>query len=250
ELEQAEQEQKKLQELEHWLFPPALAHLEGPRAPLGVLCAAQPSADHPSLYALKVRLHLFRPRTGEKIRPVSEIIELTTRATHEQELFSPEDWEFVQWLAQTFAGCAEGKEDLTLSGLDLLQWLARWGLTRRLEYHAGHLQFHGQIVSLTPHLENGDKELSLTHRVTLPDGATQPLSQTKFFAGRPSLALVDQTFYLLRNVPPPSLLQYWAQTPSIPVGKLSHRLRTQLRRTQANHGVDWEQLCVAHAAVP
>src|SRR5438034_11519901 len=34
ELEQAEQEQKKLQELEHWLFPPALAHLEGPRASL------------------------------------------------------------------------------------------------------------------------------------------------------------------------------------------------------------------------
>jgi SNF2 family DNA or RNA helicase len=31
---------------------------------------------------------------------------------------------------------------------------------------------------------------------------------------------------------------------------LSHRLLTHLRRTQANHGVDWEKLCVAHPAVP
>src|SRR6266567_7849807 len=102
ELEQAELEQQKLQELEPWLFPPALGHLDGPRASLRMLCSVQPSTDHPALHALNVRLSLFRPRTGEKIRPVSEIVELTTRATHEQELFSPEDGEFVQWLAQTF----------------------------------------------------------------------------------------------------------------------------------------------------
>ncbi len=250
ELEQAELEQQKLQELEHWLFPPAPAHLDGPRAAVHVLCSLQPSADHPALHALHVRLSLFRPRTGEKIRPVSEIIELTTRATHEQELFSPQDWEFIQWLAESFAEGAADRDSLTLSGLDLLQWLARWGLTRRLEFNTGSLQFHGQIISLTPHLENGDKELAFTHRVTLPDGATHPLNQTKFFAGRPSLALIDHSFYLLRNVPPPSLLEYWAETPSIPVRKLSHRLRTQLRRTHTNHGVDWEQLCVTHPAIP
>src|SRR4030095_12165555 len=39
ELEQAEEEQKKLQELEHWLYPPAPAHLDGPRAAVRALCS-------------------------------------------------------------------------------------------------------------------------------------------------------------------------------------------------------------------
>jgi hypothetical protein len=249
-LEQAEAEQQKLQELEHWLFPPAPAHLDGPRASLRVLCSVQPAPDHPLLQSLKVRLNLFRPRTGEKIRPVAEIIDLTNRATHEQELFSPPDWEFIQWLAEVYADRGEGSESLTLCGLDLLQWLARWGLTRRLEYNNTHLQFHGQIVSLTPHLENGTQELSFSHRVTLPDGTMQPLSQARFFAGRPALTLLGETFYLLRNVPPASLLEYWVDTPSTPVRKLSHRLRTHLRRTHSANGVDWEELCVTHRAVP
>jgi hypothetical protein len=34
------------------------------------------------------------------------------------------------------------------------------------------------------------------------------------------------------------------------VRKLSHRLLLHLRKTQTNHGVDWEQLCVAHPAAP
>src|SRR4030095_10872956 len=68
--------------------------------------------------------------------------------------------------------------------------------------------------------------------------------------GRPSLALVGHAFHLLRNVPPPVLLEFWAETPSIPVRKQSHRLRTHLRRNHSNHGVDWEQLCVTHKAVP
>ncbi len=32
--------------------------------------------------------------------------------------------------------------------------------------------------------------------------------------------------------------------------KLSHRLLMHLRKTQSSHGVDWEQLCVAHPAKP
>ena len=36
----------------------------------------------------------------------------------------------------------------------------------------------------------------------------------------------------------------------MPVRKLSHRLLLHLRKTQSNHGVDWEQLCVAHPAAP
>jgi superfamily II DNA or RNA helicase len=249
ELEQAEQEQKRLEELEHWLFPLAPAHLDGPRASLRVVCSVQPSKHHAALHALKVRFSLFRPRTGEKLRPLSEIIELTTRATHEQELFAPPDWEFIQWLAETCAQ-EDDAESLTLTGLDLLQWLARWGLSQRLEFDNDYLQFHGQIASLAPHLENGDKELSFTHRILMPDGQPQPLADAKFFAGRPALILVGRTFYLLRNVPPPSLLEFWTETPAIPVQKLSHRLRTQLRKNHSNNGADWEQLCVTHKAVP
>jgi superfamily II DNA or RNA helicase len=250
EREQAEQEQKQLQELEHWLVPPSPTHLDAPRAALRVLCALDPASDQTALHRLKVRLSLFRQRTGERIRPVSEIVELTTRATHEQELFSPQDWELIQWLAETFADHAEDSDELTLAGLDLLQWLARWGLTSKLELNGSHLQFHGQIASLTPSLENGDKDLSLVHHFTLPDGRTQPLVEAKFFAGRPALVLMDHTFYLLRNAPPPALLEYWNGTPAIPVHKLSHRLRTHLRRTHSNNGVDWDALCITHTAVP
>ncbi len=249
ELERAEEERQKLNELENWICPPAPAHLDGPRASLRVLCTIQPAPDHPALHALNVRFSLFRPRTGEKVRPLSEIIELTTRATHEQELFAPMDWEFIQWLAETYAGESDA-DSLTLTGLDLLQWLTRWGLVERLALEQHYLQFHGQIVALAPHLENGDKELSFTHRILLPDGQPHPLAGAKFFAGRPALALINQTFYLLRNVPPPTLLEFWNESPSIPVHKLSHRLRTQLRRNHSNNGVDWEQLCVTHSAVP
>ncbi len=250
EITQAEQEQQVLRQLENWLFPPAPTHLDSPRATLRILCGVRPAADHPALHALAVRFNLFRPRTGEKIRPLTEIIELATRATHEQELFSPEDWEFIQWLGETYAGAETEDESITLAGMDLLQWLARWGHDRRLELDSEPLRFDGQVLTLTPYLENGASELSFTHHLTLPDGETHPLHQAKFFAGRPPLALLGHTFYLLRNAPPPALLEYWAETPAIPVRKLSHRLRTQLRRTQANNGVDWDQLCVAHTALP
>jgi superfamily II DNA or RNA helicase len=250
EIEAAEQEQHVLQQLEHWLFPPAPAHLDMPRATLRVVCGARPAAEHAALHALNVQFHLFRPRTGEKLRPLSEILDIHTRAAHEQELFAPEDWDFITWLAETYADSDHEDGSITLTGLDLLQWLARWGHNRRLEFNNDHAAFHGQVLQLSPSLENGVKELSFTHYLTLPNGDVQPLARAKFFAGRPALALIDQTFYLLRNAPPPTLLEYWAQTPAIPVRKLSHRLRTQLRKTQTNNGVDWEQLCTTHTAVP
>ncbi len=46
------------------------------------------------------------------------------------------------------------------------------------------------------------------------------------------------------------MLKYLAQKPSVPVRKLSHRLLLHLRKSQANHGVDWDLLCVAHQAAP
>src|SRR5439155_20283088 len=160
------------------------------------------------------------------------------------------DWEFIQWLAETYAGRAQEVAQIQLTGLELLQWLVRWGRHQRLELKHQALRFEGQMIDLVPHLENGEAELCFTQRLLMPDKELQPLEKAKFFLGRPPLALIDRTFYLLRNGPPAALLEYWAKTPCIPVGKLSHRLRTHLRKTQSADGLEWEQLCVTHQARP
>src|SRR5207247_1730382 len=129
---------------------------------------------------------------------------------------------------------------------------ARWGHHARLELNSSGatLAFHGQLAELTPHLETAGSELVFTHRLKLPGGECHPLDQAQFFAGPPSLALFGHTFYLLRDPPPHDLLIHWAQRPSLPVKKLSHRLLTHLRKNGSSKGADWEQLCVAHTAVP
>jgi len=249
--EEAEQERKLVQELENWLSPPALPLLDTPRAVLRVVCRLQSDEEEPSRYRLAVQFLLSRPRTGEKARTLREMIDLVVRATHEQELFPPADWEFIQWIADTQRNPALRDADtLVLSDAELLQWLTRWGHTTRLECDGRPLQFHGQVAVLSPHFENGDKELSFTHYIVLPDGKNQSVAEVKFFNRQPPLALVNDTFYLLRNAPPPSVLKYLAGKPSVPVRKLSHRLLLHLRRTQSNHGVNWEQLCVTHKAAP
>src|ERR1051325_5637885 len=98
-VEQANQEQQLIKLLEDWLSPAKLAHLEAPRAGLRVACFTQPDPDRSGHHKLAIQFHLLRPRTGEKIKTLSELIDLTTRAAHEQELFPPKDWEFIQWLA-------------------------------------------------------------------------------------------------------------------------------------------------------
>ena len=249
--EEAEQEQKLVQELENWLSPPALPLLDTPRAVLRVVCRPQPDEEEPSRYRLSVQFLLSRPRTGEKARTLREMIDLVVRATHEQELFPPADWEFIQWISDTQRNPALRDTDtLVLSDAELLQWLARWGHTTRLECKGKPLQFHGQVAVLSPHLENGDKELSFTHYVVLPDGKNHSIAEVKFFNRQSPLALVNGAFYLLRNAPPPAVLKYLAGKPSVPVRKLSHRLLLHLRKTQSNHGVNWEQLCVTHKASP
>ena len=253
-VEQAAQEQQFIRYLEGWIFPQRPVHLDVPRASLRVVC--QPQADHEqrSRYRLAVQFHLARPRTGEKLKTLGELIDLTTRAAHEQELFAAEDWEFIQWLAVTHRGQSDGQETLVLSELELLHWLARWGHTQRLELANADgekwICFGGQLAELTPHLERGQPELSFTHRLQLPREESCPLSAVQFFNDRPPLVLVGHTFYLLRNAPPPQLLEHWAIQPFVPVRKLSHRLLVHLRRVQTNHGVDWEQLCVTHSAKP
>ena len=250
--EEAEQEQRLVKELENWLSPPAPLHLDTPRATLRVVCKPQPDELEPSRFRLAVQFLLLRPRTGEKARSLHELVDLVVRAAHEQELFTPWDWEFVQWIYDTHRERAGDETTLLLADAELLQWLARWGHTQRLESAANGkpLHFHGHIVALAPHLENGSQELAFTHRITLPDGTIHSVGDARFFNRQSPIMLVGNEFFLLRNAPPAGVLKYLAQKPSVPVRKLSHRLLLHLRKSQANHGVDWEQLCVAHAATP
>src|SRR5438477_5244762 len=64
EIEQAEQEQRFVQQLESWLVPPAPDHLDAPRASLRVQCEVRPVDDQPSLRGLAVQFVLSRLRTG------------------------------------------------------------------------------------------------------------------------------------------------------------------------------------------
>jgi len=250
--EAAEREQDLMRHLENWLFPPAPTHLDSPRATLRAVCQPQPDSAHPNRCRLAVQFFLQRQRAGEKAKTLKEITELPARATHEEELFPAADWEFIQWLAETHAGRRDGDEALVLSELELLHWLARWGHTARLESDNGNgpFQFHGQVAELVPHLEKENGELLFTHRLKLPDGEVHPVTDVRFFGIRPPLALVNNVFYLLRNAPPPAVIEYWATRSSVPVRKLSHRLLMHLRRSQSGHRVDWEQLCVVHPARP
>ncbi|MGI8966854.1 MAG: SNF2-related protein, partial [Limisphaerales bacterium] len=252
EIEQAEEEQKLAQQLEHWLFPPAPVHLDSPRAMLRILCEPKPIEENSALHGLSVNFILFRPRTGEKNKSLSEIIELTTRASHEQELFSPPDWEIVQWLTENYAQREKISDSILLTGLELLQWLARWSGHPRLELTSTQTSvvFDGHLAELKPQLKIISDELSFSHQLVLPNGENHSLERVYFFAGSPSLVLVEQTFYLLRNAPPATFLGAWAQKKSWPVRKLSRRLLTHLRKTESNNGSDWEQLCTAHSALP
>lgn len=250
--EEAEQELRLIKELENWLSPPMPLHLDTPRATLRVVGTPQPDEREPSRFRLAVQFLLLRPRTGEKARSLHDLVDLVVRAAHEQELFTPRDWEFVQWIYDTHRDRAGHATTLMLADAELLQWLARWGHTDRLEAAANGqpLHFHGRLITLAPHLENGTKELSFTHRLALPDGRQHEATDAKFFNRESPVALVGNEFFLLRNAPPAGVLKYLAHRPSVPVRKLSHRLLLHLRKTQASHGVDWEQLCIAHPAAP
>jgi superfamily II DNA or RNA helicase len=250
--EEAEQELRLVRELENWLAPSAPLHLDTPRATLRVVGKPQADEADPSRHRMLLQFLLLRPRTGEKARSLHDLVDLVVRAAHEQELFTPWDWEFIQWIYDTHRERAGHETSLLLTDAELLQWLARWGNTGRLEL-AGNgmpIDFHGEVISLTPQLENGTQELAFTHRIALPDGKFHPIAEAKFFNRQSPIALIGNTFYLLRNAPPNGVLKYLAQKPSVPVRKLSHRLLLHLRKSQANQGVDWDQLCIAHPATP
>ena len=255
-VEQAAQEQQVIQHLENWISPPRPAHLEAPRASLRVFCRLEPVFDGSSRHNLVVQFLVTRPRTGERMKHIAEMLDLVTRAAHEQEQFPAGDWEFVMWLADQFTGPPEGMDILRLSQMDLLQWLARWGDTDRLELMdeagviSGPLRFRGQVAELTPCLGDVDGELSFTHTLDVSGGGSVPLKDVRFFGMRPPIVLVGNECYLLRDAPPTELMDHWGTQPAVPVRKLSHRLLMHLRKRPSGRGGDWAQLCITHSATP
>ncbi len=254
EVEQSEKESGFVQELENWLFPPNHTHLDSPRAALRVVCEPRRASAESNQWSLAVRFFLFRSRSGEKEKFVSDLCDLRTRAAHEAELFPAEDWQVIDWLHANWAEKAKEGEVLVLEGPDLLAWLAKWGHGQRLELHgqATSLLFVGRVAELKPRLETIDGEMSFTHVLEVGGGESRPLPESRFFVGEPPLVLVDNEVLVLRNAPPPQLLGPWAQRPIVPVRRLSQRLLTELRRTQSpeNSGPDWSQLCETHTARP
>ena len=249
----AEREQELMRHLENWLFPQAPEHLDAPRASLRVVCEPRAHPTQPNRHQLIVQFLIQRQRAGDKPKTVKDLVDLTTRATHEQELFPPSDWEFIQWVTESHPEDAESDTALILSEFELLNWLVRWGHTARLESTNGApaFQFLGQLAELVPQLAHSSAELSFAHRLRLPDGTSRPINEVRFFNARPPVVLADQTFYLLRNAPPAPVLEYWATNPAIPVRKLSHRLLLHLRKTHGpENRLDWEQLCVVHHGRP
>jgi superfamily II DNA or RNA helicase len=252
EIEQAEKDQRMVQQLEHWLFPSSPPALEPPRASIRVACEPKAVGEFSSLFGLEVSFFISRHRTGEKGKTVAEVVDLTSRSAHERELFSFEDWQFIQWLSETHADPEGLWETLFLSASELLQWLVRWGDKGRLRMGpAGEpVVFNGHLAHLQPHLESVESELFFTHQLIVPGGGRHALSEVQFFAGRPAIAAVGNTFYMLRSAPPDELLNSWAQEKSLPVSKLSHRLLTKLRKAHSVSDTVWEQLCVVHRAQP
>ena len=249
--QQAERDQQLVGELERWLFPPAPDHLDSPRAGLRVLCDPRRPENGDGLSQIAIAFNIVRSRTGEKDRTLQEVIELTLRATQEQELFPPEDWELIRWLAEQYRHRDPIPDVLLLDGLELLRWLIRWGRLGRMLNATGQAQllFRGQLARFNYRLDNGNHELSLAHSLETPQG-TFALADVHFFGGELPLALAGSEFYLLENAPSPRLLGGLLEKPVLPIRKLSHRLLTQLRRAHAHEDNRWDGLCVTHTARP
>jgi len=251
-VQETEHEHRLVRELEEWMFPAKPLHLDVPKASLRVVCEARADEQESAHYHLAVQMLLSRQRTGEKAKTIADLNDLVTRAAHERELFSPADWEFIEWAASVHKRREVDGDTLILSDAELFNWLARWGATNRLEL-AGTgrpVRFAGQMAELVPQLEKDSAELFFTHRLMLEGREIAPLSEARFFSMQPPLVLAGGTFYLLRNAPPASIIEHWSHKPRVPVRKLSHRLLMHLRRSQSAAGVNWDQLVLVHGAKP
>lgn len=252
-IEAAEAEARILKQLEQWMAPAPPTHLDSPRAGLRVVGSLEPDPENPPLHHLRVQVLLSRSRSGEQPKSLAEITDLHSRSAHEQELFSQDDWVFIQWLAQLLGDKAPDQDSLLLSGRDLLLWLAQWGNSERIEFLKPQqfLRFTGELLRVAPEVLTHEGELFLGHRLAL-SGQQQffSLTEAKFFVGQPLLALVGHSIYLIRNAPPPGLLQEWAERPMTPIRRLNHRILNQLRKEDGFSSEKWAAYCVSHRAKP
>ena len=98
-VEKAEQE-RSWYRLEEWLFPPK-PRTSKPRALPSASCASRNRTSNSPRGTGSAFNSSAAPAHRRKVKRVAEIVDLTTRAAHEQEQFPPSDWEFIQWLAET-----------------------------------------------------------------------------------------------------------------------------------------------------
>lgn len=238
--------------LEDWLLPPKPSHLDGPRASIRALCEVVDWQKESPLKRLEVRLAIFRSRSGQRFRSLGEVIDLTTRASLERELFPSEDWAFIQWLSEVYADANPAQECIYLSGLELLRWLIRWGSEGHLQFqkNGNPLRFGGQKAVLSPKLERLDDELCFTHWLEISGKDPLPLTRGIYFAGEPALVLARGEFYLLGNAPSAEFLEQINHQPVIAATKLSHRLLTHLRKKAIGKQSEWDELCIVHSAKP
>ena len=134
--------------------------------------------------------------------------------------FPSEDWQFIQWLSETHADPEGLWESLFLSGLGIAAMAGALGRQGPPAHGAGRRTDRFSRASGAVEAAPGDRSTascSFTHQSALARRAGRhPLSEVKFFAGRPALALVGNTFYMLRSAPPDDLLNAWAQQKSLP----------------------------------
>ena len=201
-------------------FPPKPAHLDSPaRLVARRLPAATGCRTSGPLPPWRFNFISCARAPARKSARLREIIELTTRAAHEQELFPPDDWEFIQWLARNTVSNARTDGDDNARAVRRWNCCTGWragatprGWNWRRRWPRRRCEFHGQIAELTPHLENGERGTFLHASLDAARTARRiALAEVHFFNSRPPLALAGNTFYLLRNAPPPQLLEHWAK---------------------------------------
>ena len=69
---------------------------KAPRAALRVVGRLIVDTELPGLHKLGVEIHIIRPRTGDRVKTLDDMADLTMRAAHEQELFPSADWSFIR----------------------------------------------------------------------------------------------------------------------------------------------------------
>ena len=252
EVEQEEKDFQLFKGLEEWMFPPSPGHLDAPRATIKIFAMVIQDKELPGLKRLGIEIHVIRPRTGDRVKTLDDMADLTMRAAHEQELFPAEDWNFIRWSSGIRHDYDTEAELIPLEGADLLKWMVQWGRTKRIELQEQDkpIEFMGRIIEMEPDLEKEKSNLYFTHTIKLPGKKSCPMSDVVFFAGDPTLALIGNEVFLLRNAPAPEVLGHWASKQKAPVSKLTHRLLTNLRKIKTTNGVNWEQLCETHNATP